>query len=60
MKNFHIAQDVTASFWNAATVLLIPLHSPADTMFSYPVVYPASSLPSALPCSAASPYSPSN
>lgn len=60
MKNFHIAQDVTASFWNAATVLLTPLTSPRQrTMFSYPVVHPASSLPSAfpfaLPSSAASP-----
>lgn len=50
MKKIHIAQDVTASFWNAATVLLIP----PPQLFSYPVVHPASSLPSDFPSSAAS------
>lgn len=46
MENVHTAQDVAASLWNAATVLLIPSPPPQRPEFSlsYPVVHPASSL----------------
>lgn len=51
-----VFQDVTTSFWNAATVPLIPAPPPL-TMFTHPIIPPASSLPSAFspsrPCNAA-------